>query len=103
MNLDIGNFNLTSDKYNVTVHERYEKEDGSEGLRFVGHYWSVQAALRKLKGVAIKQSEAQSVNELLEVLDRYKQDIDILIASVDFDSYRADMQEVPQDDLGFLD
>lgn len=100
MNLDIGNFNLTSDKHNVTVHERYEKEDGSEVLRFVGYYGSVPAALRALLKTELKQSGVQSVNELLDVIDKHEKEIVKLIASVDFDAYRIDNHGA---DLGFLD
>lgn len=102
MNLDIGVFNLTADKHNVIVHERYEKESGGEGLRFVSYHGSVQAALRRLSVPALKHSEAQTAKELLDAIDRHEKSIEQLIASVDFNSYRFDLEE-PQEDLDFLD
>lgn len=99
MDINIGKFNLTSDKFNVTVQERYEKEDGSEGLRFIGFYGSVQAALQGLSKVVDKQSDAKTINKWLDDIERYKKDIEQLIASVDFDTFRIESSE----DLSFLD
>lgn len=95
MNIDVGKFNITSDNYNVLVQERYIKKDESEGLRFVGYYSSTQNALRGLLKVADKQSDAKTAKEWLDGIVRHKRDIEDLIASVDFNSYR--------DDMGLLD
>lgn len=102
MNLDIGNFNLTSDKYNVTVHERYKKENGSEGLRFIGYYRSVKGALQKLLEPRLKLSDVKTAQELLSAIIKHEKDMEQLIASVDFDAYRLVSQE-PDEDLSFLD
>lgn len=99
MDLDIGNFNLTADRHNVTVQERYEKEDCSTGLRFVSYHGTVQAALRKLLNPELKQSDVKSAQMLLDAIDSHEKKVEQLIASVDFNAYRVDLQE----DLDFLD
>lgn len=84
MKLDIGKFNITSDDKNVTVHERYTKKDGEEGLKFVGYYSTLQGALRGLLKNVINRSDAESVNELLSEIDRHEEHIEYLIDSGDF-------------------
>lgn len=79
MNINIGQFNITSDDKNITVHERYTKKDGGEGLKFVGYHSTIQAALRSLLNAVMKRSDATDINSLLDAIDKHQKDIEQLI------------------------
>lgn len=73
MNIQINeDYKLVSDKYNVILQERYEKEDkqrnktGEFDYKDVGYYPNVEQALKGFVRKATLNSKASSLKELTE-------------------------------------
>ncbi|QDH49728.1 hypothetical protein BEYONPHE_41 [Bacillus phage Beyonphe] len=67
-------YKLTSDPMNVIINEKYEKKNKEgkvlgHGYKVVGYYSTVTKALIALLHKDLRESEAKSVEELLESID----------------------------------
>lgn len=82
MEIAIGkDYVITSDAYNVILNKRYDKKDkagndlGEEALKQIGYYPNLIKACTALLNKEIKQSDAKSVDELFQYIDKCTNEI----------------------------
>ena len=81
MEIMIGeNYKITSDAYNVILNQRYDKKDKEgnvigEDFKQIGFFRNLEKACLFLVDRYLKQSEAETVDELCEEIGILKQDI----------------------------
>ncbi|AGT13568.1 hypothetical protein TROLL_43 [Bacillus phage Troll] len=75
MNITVGEqYKLTSDPMNVIINEKYEKKNKQQEVvghdyKAIGYYPNVTKALVALLHKDLRESEATSVEELLEAIE----------------------------------
>ncbi|AGY48440.1 replication initiation protein [Bacillus phage Spock] len=73
-------YKLTSDPMNVIINEKYEKKNKKNEVvghdyKVVGYYANVSKALVALLHKDLRESEAKSVEDLLEAIDNAVENI----------------------------
>jgi hypothetical protein len=88
LNVPIGeDYLITSDTYNVILNKKVEKKDKDgnvtgEGFKQIGFYPNLEKALNGLLAKEINVSQANTVEELFEVISKAKNEIVAAVKSI---------------------
>jgi hypothetical protein len=73
MNIDLGNYVITSDESNIILNlKRVTKEGkniGTAYLKPIGYYSDISSLVRKLLLLEIQSSDAKTLKDILELLN----------------------------------
>ena len=76
MNINIGDYTITSDTYNLILNSRIRNSDpkskryGEVYLRPIGYFPNLKMALNELVSRSVRDSDATSVQQLFAELER---------------------------------
>lgn len=97
MKIRIGHYIINSDKYNWWIDEEYEiskgKHKGETDIRHLtGYCWTFEKCLKSFRERTLGASEATTLAQLLEVLQRLFGDMDTLNRA----KFEADLDELKE-------
>jgi len=81
MQIKVGDYEITSDKFNIIISEvitpkRKKSKEGGQPYTLVrGYFHSLKEAFQGLLGMKLKDSEATTLRELAESLERIEKEI----------------------------
>lgn len=89
MRVEVGDILITSDQYQFTVRQKWNKDktrrkagDQKDHYEILGYYTDIRQALRATFGKLLRKSKASSMSEVIQAVDKAYKQIDALASEL---------------------